>query len=148
MKKATIAIGVLLLLIGCKKDIQNESAVRDGILKYLSTRQGLVDMDVTVTSVSFQADRADATVHFQAKGNTSAGAGLDMKYVLLRKGAAWVVQSREGNGAAHGSQMPSDSRIPSGHPGMPASPGTQLPPGHPAVPSTPGAAPNPHGSVQ
>ncbi len=115
-------------------------------MKYLASRQGLVAMDVSITSVSFQADRCDATVHFQAKGNTSPGAGLDMKYQLIKKGSEWVVQGREGSGAAHGQNMAPGSQMPPGHPTEPGN-GTALPPGHPSVPGS-GAAENPHGSMK
>ena len=146
MKKATILLVVSLVLGGCKKDIQNEAAVKQGIMKYLASRQGLVAMDVSVTSMSFQADRCDAMVHFQAKGNTSPGAGLDMKYQLIKKGSEWVVQGREGASAGHGQGMAPGGQMPAGHPTEPGA-GGELPPGHPSVPPG-GAAGSPNGSMK
>lgn len=124
-----------LALAACHKDIQTDSAVRDGILKYLATRSGLSAMDVTVRSVTFNNDKAQAMVHFQAKGNTSPGAGLDMQYQLSRQGDRWVVEHREGEGARHGEKSPVSippNMLPGGAP--PAG-SAGLPAGHPAIPA-------------
>ena len=130
-------LAVLLALGACHKDIQNEDAVRKGIMNYLSKRPDLSAMDVTVTQVAFRQNEADATVHFQAKNSNGPGTGLDMRYVLERKGNDWVVKGRggSGHGGSMGGQMGSPEN-PHGM-GMPppgAAPGA-LPPGHPAVPS-------------
>lgn len=93
-----------LLLGACKKDIQTEDAVRQGILNYLSKRSDLSSMDVTVTKVAFRQNEADATVHFQAKNSNAPGTGLDMGYVLERKGSEWVVKGRAA-GMGHGGAM-------------------------------------------
>jgi outer membrane murein-binding lipoprotein Lpp len=143
-----------LLLAGCKKDIQNQDAVRQGVMSYLSKRSDLLAMDVNVTSVSFRQDEATAVVHFQAKGNPSPAAGMTMQYVLERKGADWVVKGRTGSNSGHGGAGmptgpapadPSSSQSgPGPRDGMPriTSPGGSgssslqpgsLPPGHPAV---------------
>lgn len=149
----TVATASILLsavfLAGCKKDIQNQEAVRQGVMTYLAKRSDLLAMDVSVTSVAFRQDEATAEVHFQAKGNNSPGAGMNMQYVLERKGNQWVVKGRTGANTAHGaSGMPpsgpaSQGSAPGAGPGpldgMPhtALPGgagaTGLPPGHPAV---------------
>lgn len=120
-----------LLLGGCKKDIQNEEAVRQGIMKHLSQRGDLTSMDVTVTKVAFRQNEADATVRFQAKGSTAPGASLEMDYILERRGNEWVVKGRASG--SHGSGMPGGQN-PHGM-GAPAGamPGS-LPPGHPALP--------------
>jgi hypothetical protein len=118
----------LILLSGCKKDIQSKDAVRAGVLKYLSQRQDLAAMDVSVAAVTFHGDEAEATVHFQAKGNSAPGAGLTMPYVLERKGNEWVVKGKPAN-SQHGM----------GATGMPGGGGESLPPGHPVV--SPGGGP-------
>jgi hypothetical protein len=124
----------LTLLSACKKDIQSKDAVRNGVLKYLSQRSDLAAMDVSVSAVTFKGDEAEATVHFQAKGNTAPGAGLTMPYVLERKGNEWVVKGKSGN-SQHGM----------GATGMPGGGGGEsLPPGHPVVPpggASPGGGP-------
>lgn len=140
VKVGTCALAVCIaLLCGCKKDIQNTDAVKQGVLNYLSKRGDLMSMDVSVNSVSFRSNEADASVHFQAKGNTSAAAGMSMNYVLERKGNEWVVKGRSGSGAPHG--LPSGAAaggtdaLPPGHPTVSptGAPSQGLPPGHPAV---------------
>lgn len=137
----------MVLLSSCSKDIQNQDAVRQGVMSYLSKRSDLLAMDVSVASVSFQKDEATAQVHFQAKGNSSPGAGMTMAYLLDRKDGQWVVRSKTGANASHGANptVNGPSALPgSGAPGpldgMPALPGSgtgggagSLPPGHPSV---------------
>jgi hypothetical protein len=146
----------LTVLGGCKRDIQNTEAVRRGVLVYFSKRSDLLSMEVSVTNVTYSDNEATATVHVQAKGSTVPGSGMDMRYLLERKGNDWVVKGRAG-GEAHGSG--STGGLPAGHPAVQpgmqpgtqpgaepsAQPGTQpgsigampqtLPPGHPAIPS-------------
>ena len=128
----------LTILGGCKRDIQNLDAVRQGVLNYLSKRSDLLSMDVSITNVSYRDNEATATVHLQAKGSNLPGSGMDMRYLLERKGNDWVVKGRAG-GETHGQGM-------SGHPGGPPSgqagePGSigampqTIPPGHPAIPT-------------
>src|SRR5580698_9935178 len=71
-----------VLLGGCAKNIQNQDAVKQGVMTYLAKRSDLLAMDVSVTSVAFQQDEATAQVHFQAKGNSSPAAGMTMQYAL------------------------------------------------------------------
>lgn len=145
---AAVAVSIVLLA-GCKKDMQNQEAVRQGVMSYLSKRSDLLAMDVSVASVSFRQDEATAEVHFQAKGNNSPAAGMTMQYVLERKDGQWVVKGRTGPGAAHGASgpgvnsAPGQGALPGSLDGMPALPpghpgagGSQaLPPGHPSVSS-------------
>jgi hypothetical protein len=139
----------LVLLAGCKKDLQNQDAVRQGVMSYLSKRSDLLAMDVSVSSVAFQKDEATAQVHFQAKGNSSPTAGMTMQYVLERKDGGWVVKGRTGASAAHGAgptgvnmPPPGQGTSPGSMDGMPriARPGgagsNGLPPGHPSVPDS------------
>lgn len=124
---------VCLALGACKKDIQNEDAVRRGIMNHLSKRQDLSAMDVTVTKVSFRQNEADATVHFQAKNSTAPGSGLDLSYILERKGNEWVVKGRPA-GSSHGGSM-SGGENPHGMGTEPGGMPGALPPGHPPLPS-------------
>lgn len=130
------------LLSGCHRDIQNTDEVKKGVLAYFSKRSDLLSMDVTVTNVVYRDKEAVATVHLQAKGNTAPGSGMDMRYVLERKGDDWVVKGRGAGGESHGAQ---GIGAPPGAPGAPAggegSIGAMprpLPPGHPAVGTPPG----------
>jgi hypothetical protein len=139
------AVVGIVLLVGCKKDIQNQEAVRQGVMSYLTKRSDLLAMDVSVSSVAFRQDEATAQVHFQAKGNSSPAAGMTMQYVLERKDGQWVVKGRAGANSAHGAgAMPnasSQGNSPGPLDGMPhtALPGgaaaAGLPPGHPTVSS-------------
>lgn len=147
-----------VLLAGCKKDMQNQEAVRQGVMSYLAKRSDLLAMDVSVQSVSFHEDEATAQVHFQAKGSTKPEAGMTMQYALERKDGQWVVKARSGSNAAHGAgglppngptsqgtspgpldgmphtALPSGAGAPGLPAGHPAVGGSQaLPPGHPAV---------------
>ena len=155
----TVALGLsLTVLSGCKRDIQNTEAVRRGVLAYFSKRSDLLSMDVSVTNGIYRENEATATVHLQAKGSNVPGSGMDMRYLLERKGNDWVVKGRAGDDA-HGQGMggppgahPSDpgprggpgsmgampGTLPPGHPGGADSIGAMpqtLPPGHPAIPS-------------
>ena len=127
----------IVLLGACKKNIQDKEAVKQGVLNYLSKRGDLVAMDVAVADVSFRDNEANATVHFQAKGNNSPSAGMTMGYVLERKGNQWEVKGRAGAGASHG--MPTSGAgetLPPGHPTVSPSEGgptPSMPPGHPPV---------------
>jgi len=134
----------IFLLCGCAKDIQNQDAVRKGVMTYLGKRSDLLAMEVSVTSVSFRKDEATAEVHFQAKGNSSPGAGMNMQYVLDRKDGLWVVRAKTGANAAHGASgpgvnsVPGQGTLPGSLDGMPAIPrsgggAVRLPPGHPSV---------------
>jgi hypothetical protein len=137
VRTSTILAAVLgvaaALLSGCKKDIQNTEAVRQGVMNYLAKRSDLLAMDVKVTSVAYRQDEATATVRFQAKGNNSPNAGMTMEYVLERKGGQWAVKGRAGSDAHTGA--------PQGVPGAPGAGGSgsldampqTLPPGHPSV---------------
>jgi hypothetical protein len=126
------------LFAGCgSRGIQNEGAVRQGVIDYLSQRSDLSlnSMQVDVTSVSFRQDEADATVSFRPKG--AAGGGMQMRYTLQRKGDRWVVQ---GKGRAGAGQSP-HGQMPAGMAGSAAAtaPASALPPGHPAIGNPPGA---------
>jgi hypothetical protein len=108
-----------LLLVACSRGIQNEAAVRQGVIDHLSSRQdlNLSRMQVDVTSVSFRQNEADVTVSFRPKGG-DASSGMRMQYTLERKGNRWVVKGR-GTGP-HG-QLPAPmpgAQMPAGHPPM------------------------------
>ncbi len=145
VKPLCLSVAVLglsfVLLIGCKKDIQNDDAVKQGIQNYLSKRPDLLAMDVSVKSVAYHQDEATATVHFQAKGNNSPNTGMDMQYVLERKSNQWVVKGRAG-AEGHGAGVPQGMGQPQGQPeggSLGAMPQT-LPPGHPTTPPAAGPA--------
>jgi hypothetical protein len=103
-----------MLIAACSRDIQNTEAVRQGVLDYLKARTAETGLDmnmmqVDVTSVSFQATEARATVSFKPKTGDSGGPMM-MNYTLDRKGSKWVVRGRTENGVnPHGNQaLPPD----------------------------------------
>ena len=53
---------VCLALTGCHSNMQNEDAVKRGVMDYLSTRQGLniSSMDVSVASMVFRENEVEA----------------------------------------------------------------------------------------
>jgi hypothetical protein len=124
-------LAAAISLAACSRNVQNEAAVRQGVIDYLSSKGDLniSQMQVEVTSISFRKDEADATVSFRPMGG-SADSGMQMRYTLERQGNRWVVK---GKGAGQHSQMPGTA------PGMgqPAAPGGGMPPGHPPVSSSP-----------
>jgi hypothetical protein len=117
-----------LALVGCHHNIGNEEAVKQGVMDYLATRQGLNigSMNVSVASMVVRENEVDATVVFSPKGSNAAQP-MTIHYLLEKKGDRWVVKPRAGGGQnPHGGGM-----------GMPApggSPAGGLPPGHPAMP--------------
>ncbi|MGD0014741.1 MAG: hypothetical protein ABSD56_09985 [Bryobacteraceae bacterium] len=133
-------LAISLVLLGCSgsRSVQNEAAVRQGVIDYLSQRSdlNLPSMQVEVTSVSFRQNEADATVSFRPKGAT-AGMGMTMRYTLERQGNRWVVKGRgrgRSGAAPHGmgQMMPGGAGAPAA--GTPAGQGgSGLPPGHPPI---------------
>jgi len=123
-----VALGLSILILGgCKRNIQNNDAVKQGVMTYLAKRSDLLSMDVKVMSVSYHENQATATVRFQAKGNSAPESGLTMQYVLERQGDQWSVKKKAGEG--HGmAGMPQEGSGGS----IGAMPET-MPPGHPTV---------------
>jgi hypothetical protein len=70
---SSVLAGVLFLA-GCAKDINNKEAVKEAVMKRLTTVSGLnmSGMEVEISNVSFQGDKADAQVAFKGKGSAEA----------------------------------------------------------------------------
>jgi hypothetical protein len=115
------------LLAGCARDIQNTEAVRQGVVDYLKARTAQTGLDVNllqvdITSVSFEQNQARANVYFRPKTGDGSG-GMQIPYVLDKKGGKWVVRGRADGGSN-----------PHGTGAMPPQVAPQtLPPGHPPV---------------
>jgi hypothetical protein len=117
-----------LLFAGCGKNIDNNDAVRQGVVDYLNkrTKETGLDMNlmnVEVTSVTFSKNEARAMVSFKPKGSDAPG-GMSMGYTLERQGDKWVVRGRQESGLnPHGGEaMP----LPGGAP-------VEMPRDHPPV---------------
>lgn len=96
-------VAVLSLgLSSCAKDINTKEAVREAVVKRITSRGDLNmgAMDIEIANVSFQGKAAEATVAFKAKG--SAEAMMNVKYKLEREGDVWVVKSSGSSGGDAG----------------------------------------------
>lgn len=129
-----------LFLAGCGRGVQNEAAIRQGVIDYLSAKSGLnvSSMQIDVASVSYRQNEADALISFRPKGG-APGAGMQIRYMLERQGNRWVVK---GKGAgAHG--QAGAGQMPAGHPQMGGgeSQEMQMPPEHPPMGADQGEQP-------
>lgn len=126
-----------MCLIGCNRASQDKEAVRQAIMDHLKARgMNVAQMDVNVTAVQFNGDKAEATVAFAAKG---AGPGQEMTlpYQLEKQGDKWVAQVKSSGGMPHGGIAP-------GAGGAMPVPGAENPHGSMSAPSVP----SPHGGAQ
>jgi hypothetical protein len=155
-KFAPVLLAAFIALAGCKQQKSDTDAIRAGIEDHLASLKtlNLSAMDMKVTSVNIQGDRAQAQVEFRPKSGAPANAGMLVSYSLNKQNGNWVVdktlstggiidhpaaganphQQNEQPGAlgATDSQMIQDlvhrnSSEPAG----------TLPPGHPPVTSNP-----------
>ncbi len=119
-----------LILTACADRLHTKEQVQAAIVDRLQSHSGLdlKQLEVTTTAVSFEKNKAYATVAFHPKGDPSINSGMTMKYTLQEQDGKWVVVN-VGDGQGHG--MP-------GHGGMQSSgnSGSVLPPGHPPLKST------------
>src|SRR4029077_6636670 len=82
---------LLFSLTACNRSAQNKEAVRQGVMDYLNTKYraggdlNVAGMDITVTSVQFNGNAAEASVSFAPKG-LGPSAGMVMEYQLRQ---AW-----------------------------------------------------------
>ena len=113
----------MLVLAACGDRLDTREKVQEAIMQRLQKSSGLdlKSLDVTTTSVTFDKNRAYATVAFHPKSDPSVNGGMSMKYTLEKRDGKWAVV---GVGDSQGHGM-------AGHP--PAGDEQQLPPGHPAV---------------
>lgn len=152
MKRAAyfLALAGLLSLfaVGCKKQVSDADAIRDGINQHLAGLKtiNLSAMDMDITNYSVQGNQAQAQVEFRPKGGGPAG--MQVSYTLQKQNGAWTVQnaqpmnmgSLQQSGATANPNMPSapssSGSMPNFHdlvPGGGSSGGNSLPPGHPPV---------------
>lgn len=137
--------GFLSLFAGCKKQVSDADAIRDGINQHLSGVKtiNLSAMDMDVTSYSVQGNTAQAQVEFRPKGG-SGPAGMQVNYTLERQNGVWVVQNAQPmnmGGSANPNMMSSTPSAGSGSmpnfrdlvPGGTAGGAQTLPPGHPPI---------------
>lgn len=126
MKFAIALLAAAFLLAGCSKSPDTTEAVKAGIIRDLTSKVDVNNMDVNVSAVSFRGSSADATVQFSPKG--APGGGMSMQYTLEKKDDGWHIVRRQGDAAAHGGAMQS---MPGAQPGEGG--GGVLPPNHPRL---------------
>lgn len=163
MNRLALALGLIAALIGsggCKKQANDNDAIRAGILQHL-TQIGTLNMsamDMDIRTVTINGNQAHAEVEFRPKTGGTPGAGMQVAYNLEKRDGTWVVlksqpiggmiqhpdpgQNPHKNQDVHTGGMPNFNEIlnPSGTPAQGA-----LPPGHP--PGNPPQA-NPQPSSQ
>ncbi|MBV8072595.1 MAG: hypothetical protein JO270_22015, partial [Acidobacteriaceae bacterium] len=83
--------------------MRSKDKVQEAIMQRLRTSTGLDvnSLDVTTTSVSFEKNKAFATVAFHPKGDPAINSGMTMKYTLEERGGKWVVVN-VGDSQGHG----------------------------------------------
>ena len=96
--------------------------VQEAIINRLQTRTGLdlKSLDVSTTSVTFDKNRAYATVAFHPKNDASVNSGMVMKYTLEARDGNWVVVN-VGDSQSHSMARQTGMQ------------GQTLPPGHPPI---------------
>ena len=70
---------VSMCVAACNRAPENKDAVRQGIMDHLGKNSGLdlKAMDVDVSNVNFQGDKATATVSFKPKSSPDAGMSME-----------------------------------------------------------------------
>jgi hypothetical protein len=121
-----VAFIAFVSVTACRNSLQSKEKVQEAIVERLHTHSGLDlnSMSLTTTDVSFDKDKAFATVAFHPNGETALNGGMTMKYTLEARGGKWVVvgvADSQGHGLTGNSPASGDNM--------------QLPPGHPMPPS-------------
>lgn len=126
--KLVLVLLLSIYLAACNRAPENKDVVRQAIMDHLAKNSGLdlKAMDVDVSNVNFQGDKATAVVSFKPK--SSPDAGMSMNYPLERQGGKWIVLKPAGSAGHGGAVAPPTSEPPVGDPA-----GGALPPGHPPV---------------
>lgn len=159
MKRFTTAVllfAAFFATSGCKKQTNDQDAIRAGILQHL-TAVGTLNMSamqMDIRSVSINGNQAHAQVEFRPKSGAAPGAGMQVAYNLEKRDGSWVVLKTEAAGGmiqhpdpnqnphqdqnVHSGSLPSFSDVlnTSAAPAQGA-----LPPGHAPVNSPPSSQP-------
>ena len=137
MNRAFLAttLGALLIVSGgCKSKVNNNDAIRDGVVKHIAAMNGLNvnNMTVTVTKATVNGDTAEANIDIRAKNSDPSAPPMQMVYHMQKQGNEWVVSGSQPTG---GMQHPKPGEMP---------PQGQMPPGHPATGGAGGQMPANH----
>jgi hypothetical protein len=129
MNRRVLTCTLILLLdfaSGCKKQANDQDAIRASIEKHLNGRAdlNLSAMDREVKQISVTGDHATAEVEFRLK---QGDASMQVEYALERQGGEWTVtNSQPGGQNSRPAMMPPHSTAP-------GSGASTMPPGHPPV---------------
>lgn len=116
--RTAILLAAVLALSGCRGANQDTEAVHQGILDHLAEAGfSNQNMDVSVNSLQFNGDKADAVVKIAPKGH--AEQGMQMHYTLQQKGSRWVVVGRA-DATGHGAGIVPGAPNPHGGSAVPA----------------------------
>ena len=132
---------LIVCLAGCQHSgANNTEAVRQAVIDHLAKGNYNVSvMDIQVSAVKYDGEKADATVAIAAKGQTGAPA-MTLPYHLERQNSKWVVIGLAKGG--HGTADPNAAGTnPHGGAMPPAAAGTDNP--HGGMPPAGGAMPSP-----
>jgi hypothetical protein len=131
-RRASIAFSLVFsFVLGCSGN-RSKAQVEKAIMTRLQTHSGLdlKELDITTSSVSFNKNKAYATVAFHPKGDTNVLSGMVMKYTLEQRDGKWVVVDiGDSQGHSMTNSMGGGSQLPAGHP--PVGQGQQIPNGNP-----------------
>jgi hypothetical protein len=121
----------LVFLASCRDELKTKEKVQAAVIERLEAHSGLdlKALDVTTTDVSFDRNKAVATVAFHPKGDPSVNSGMTMKYNLEERDGKWVVTGvNNSQGSSMGAHpplgqppigQPGDGQLPAGHPSLP-----------------------------
>jgi hypothetical protein len=151
MNRLALALGIAVAIFGaaaCKKQANDNDAIRAGILQHLTAigTLNMSAMDMDIRSVSVNGNQAHAEVEFRPKTGGTPGAGMQVAYNLEKREGAWVVLKSQplGGMIQHPDPNQNPHKNPDGQPGglpnfhdilNPSGSTGQgsLPPGHPPV---------------
>src|SRR5258706_4364391 len=114
MKRIALALGFFAALFaagGCKKQQNNNDAIRAGIMQHL-TRVGTLNMSAMVMdirTVSINGNQAHAEVEFRPKTGAPQGAGMQVAYNLEKRDGAWVVLKTQASGGVNPQSAPNQN---------------------------------------
>lgn len=148
MKRMALALPLVVAFLGlsaCKKQANDNDAIRAGILQHLTSigTLNMSAMEMDMRSFAVTGNQAHAEVEFRVKNSGPPGGGMQVAYDLEKRGDAWVVLRSQPLGGAM--QHPNTKQSPNANQpvhSMPnfnellnpgASGQATLPPGHPPV---------------
>ncbi len=140
----------LVLSTGCGKTRSDSEAMRDAIRQHLIDLKtlNLTAMDFDIDKISLEDSQAHVQVTFRPKTGAPPGVGMQVVYVLEKRGSGWSFVKTESVGGmiSHPAQGANPHMQPASSgtfgnmpnfrdliPPSTAEPSTSLPPGHPPI---------------